>query len=50
MGEILKKMAWRRDTFVVSSKVFWGGKLPNQIGLSRKCTFLKKPDTFRGNY
>ena len=36
MGEILKKMAWRRDTFVVSSKVFWGGKLPNQIGLSRK--------------
>src|ERR1035437_2249762 len=36
MGNILKKMEWKRDTFVVSSKVFWGGKLPNQIGLSRK--------------
>ena len=29
-------MGWSRDTFVVSSKVFWGGKLPNQKGLSRK--------------
>jgi voltage-dependent potassium channel beta subunit len=36
MGKILKDMAWRRDTFVVSSKVFWGGDLPNQTGLSRK--------------
>jgi len=36
MGNILKKMGWARDTFVVSSKVFWGGKLPNQKGLSRK--------------
>lgn len=36
MGNILKKMGWGRDTFVVSSKVFWGGKLPNQYGLSRK--------------
>ena len=36
MGNILKKMNWDRSTFVVSSKVFWGGKLPNQIGLSRK--------------
>lgn len=36
MGTILKKMGWARDTFVVSSKVFWGGKLPNQSGLSRK--------------
>ena len=36
MGNILKKSGWGRDTFVVSSKVFWGGKLPNQIGLSRK--------------
>jgi voltage-dependent potassium channel beta subunit len=39
MGNILKKMAWNRDTFVVSSKVFWGGKLPNQKGLSRKHIF-----------
>jgi voltage-dependent potassium channel beta subunit len=36
MGRILKDSGWRRDTFVVSSKVFWGGKLPNQSGLSRK--------------
>jgi voltage-dependent potassium channel beta subunit len=36
MGTILKKMGWPRDTFLVSSKVFWGGKLPNQYGLSRK--------------
>lgn len=36
MGEILKKMGWARDTFIVSSKVYWGGKLPTQYGLSRK--------------
>lgn len=36
MGGIIKKMGWERSTFVVSSKVFWGGKLPNQMGLSRK--------------
>ncbi|MBC8479637.1 MAG: aldo/keto reductase, partial [FCB group bacterium] len=27
---------WRRDTFVVSSKVFWGGDGPNRKGLNRK--------------
>jgi voltage-dependent potassium channel beta subunit len=36
MGNILKKMNWDRTTYVLSSKVFWGGKLPNQLGLSRK--------------
>ena len=36
MGRILQKMQWDRSSYVVSSKVFWGGKLPNQIGLSRK--------------
>ncbi len=36
MGKILKKMGWDRSTYVVSSKVFWGGDLPNQSGLSRK--------------
>ncbi|MEL6675666.1 MAG: aldo/keto reductase [Bacteroidota bacterium] len=36
MGNILKKMGWGRDTFIVSSKVFWGGDLPTQKGLSRK--------------
>jgi voltage-dependent potassium channel beta subunit len=36
MGNILKRRGWGRDTFLVSSKVFWGGDLPNQEGLSRK--------------
>jgi voltage-dependent potassium channel beta subunit len=36
MGNILKKMGWKRDSFIVSSKVFWGGDLPTQKGLSRK--------------
>ncbi|HMG06248.1 MAG TPA: aldo/keto reductase [Chthoniobacterales bacterium] len=36
MGRILKRRGWARDTFLVSSKVFWGGDLPNQEGLSRK--------------
>ncbi len=36
MGNILKKMQWDRTSYVLSSKVFWGGKKPNQIGLSRK--------------
>lgn len=36
MGEALKELAWSRDTYTVSSKVFWGGKLPTQRGLSRK--------------
>ena len=39
MGNILKKMQWSRSSYVVSSKVFWGGKLPNQTGLSRKHVF-----------
>ncbi|KKB06964.1 alcohol dehydrogenase [Devosia geojensis] len=36
MGEALKKLAWGRDTYSVSSKVFWGGQKPTQKGLSRK--------------
>lgn len=39
MGEVIKKLAWSRDSFIVSSKVFWGGKKPTQLGLSRKHTF-----------
>ena len=39
MGNALKKLAWGRDTFIVSSKVFWGGSKPNQRGLSRKHVF-----------
>ncbi len=36
MGQALKNLGWTRDTFIVSSKVFWGGQLPTQRGLSRK--------------
>ena len=38
MGAILKKSGWPRDTFLVSSKVFFGAERegPNQTGLSRK--------------
>ncbi|MDQ8185413.1 aldo/keto reductase [Pelagicoccus sp. SDUM812002] len=36
MGSAIAKAGWARDTFVVSSKVFWGGDKPNQIGLSKK--------------
>lgn len=39
MGNVIKKLGWRRDDIVVSSKVFWGGKGPNQMGLSRKHIF-----------
>src|SRR3954463_1452069 len=38
MGAILKKSGWRRSSFLVSSKVFfgWEDEKPNQSGLSRK--------------
>ncbi|MES2696471.1 MAG: aldo/keto reductase, partial [Verrucomicrobiota bacterium] len=38
MGEILKKSGWRRSSYLVSSKVYfgWEDDKPNQTGLSRK--------------
>lgn len=36
MGKILKKLKWTRDSYIVSSKAFWGGELPTQKGLSKK--------------
>lgn len=39
MGEALKKAGWSRDSYLVSSKVFFGSnpeRRPNQTGLSRK--------------
>ena len=36
MGDALKKMNWSRDSYLVSSKVFWGGDRPTQKGLNRK--------------
>jgi len=39
MGNVIKKMDWRRESIAVSSKVFWGGEGPNDLGLSRKHIF-----------
>lgn len=36
MGQALQNLGWSRDTYIVSSKVYWGGQLPTQRGLSRK--------------
>ncbi|GAB5587119.1 hypothetical protein Unana1_02019 [Umbelopsis nana] len=36
MGLAIRKHNWRRSDFVISTKVFWGGKGPNDRGLSRK--------------
>jgi voltage-dependent potassium channel beta subunit len=38
MGDILARKQWARDTYIVSSKAFFGagGKLPTQRGLHRK--------------
>jgi len=36
MGKAIKKLGWSRDTYVVSSKVFFGGEKPTQRGLSHK--------------
>lgn len=37
-GEIaaIKALLWKREDFVISTKLFWGGRdSPNKIGLSR---------------
>ncbi len=41
MGKILTKLGWSRDSYIVSSKVFFGsgGQLPTQKGLNRKHVF-----------
>ena len=41
MGKVLARTQWPRDSYIVSSKVFWGsgGKLPTQKGLSHKHVF-----------
>ncbi|MBW8189607.1 aldo/keto reductase [Neiella marina] len=39
MGQAIADLGWSRDSFVVSSKVFWGGEKPTQRGLSRKHVF-----------
>ncbi|HDL04643.1 MAG TPA: voltage-dependent potassium channel subunit beta [candidate division Zixibacteria bacterium] len=36
MGKALKIGGWKRSDLVISTKIFWGGKGPNDLGLSRK--------------
>lgn len=50
MGEALKKSGWRRDSFIVSSKVMWGSvddPRPTQQGLHRKHVFDACHDAMR---
>jgi voltage-dependent potassium channel beta subunit len=36
MGQVIKDLGWRRESVVVSTKIFWGGEGPNDTGLSHK--------------
>jgi voltage-dependent potassium channel beta subunit len=36
MGNVIRRLGWRRGDLVISTKLFWGGKGPNDRGLSRK--------------
>jgi voltage-dependent potassium channel beta subunit len=36
MGNVLKKAGWKRESYVISTKIFWGGDGPNDTGLSFK--------------
>ncbi|XP_060710751.1 voltage-gated potassium channel subunit beta-2-like [Hemiscyllium ocellatum] len=36
LGNIIKKKGWRRSTFVISTKLYWGGQAETERGLSRK--------------
>jgi voltage-dependent potassium channel beta subunit len=36
MGRVLKQVGWRRESLVLSTKIFWGGDGPNDVGLSHK--------------
>jgi voltage-dependent potassium channel beta subunit len=36
MGQAIEELGWSRDSYIVSSKVYWGGNKPTQRGLSAK--------------
>ncbi|VDI74605.1 Hypothetical predicted protein [Mytilus galloprovincialis] len=36
LGKILKKKTWRRSSYIISTKLYWGGKAETEKGLSRK--------------
>lgn len=36
MGRVLKELGWKRESYIISTKIFWGGQGPNDSGLSYK--------------
>ena len=36
MGQAIKRLGWKREDLVLSTKIFWGGEGPNDTGLSQK--------------
>jgi voltage-dependent potassium channel beta subunit len=36
VGNVIKKVGWKRSDLVLSTKIFWGGDGPNECGLSYK--------------
>jgi len=36
VGEAIKRKGWKRSDLVISTKIFWGGSGPNDMGCSRK--------------
>uniref|UniRef100_A0A8D2LY28 Potassium voltage-gated channel subfamily A regulatory beta subunit 3 n=1 Tax=Varanus komodoensis TaxID=61221 RepID=A0A8D2LY28_VARKO len=36
LGNILKSKGWRRSSYVVTTKIYWGGQAETERGLSRK--------------
>ncbi|KAH9317916.1 hypothetical protein KI387_019685 [Taxus chinensis] len=36
MGQAIKELGWKRSDVVISTKIYMGGKGPNDVGLSRK--------------
>ncbi|XP_049715828.1 voltage-gated potassium channel subunit beta-3 isoform X2 [Elephas maximus indicus] len=36
LGNILKSKGWRRSSYVIATKIFWGGQAETEKGLSRK--------------
>ena len=39
MGAAIKHLKWNRDSYIMMTKVFWGGEKPSQMGLNRKHIF-----------
>ncbi|KAM4620040.1 voltage-gated potassium channel subunit beta-2 isoform 1-T1 [Polymixia lowei] len=36
LGNIIKKKGWRRSSYVITTKIYWGGQAETERGLSRK--------------